>query len=82
MKLKAEWGAIRRHIEAALHPAKTPDAPDLARPVQDNREWVVVYRIASGFCCMYGGLPVDFEDILDVQMWADEMDVRTYFMGM
>ncbi|CAB3803892.1 hypothetical protein LMG28688_05864 [Paraburkholderia caffeinitolerans] len=82
MKLKAEWGAVRRRIEAALHPANRPDASDLARPAQDNREWVLVYRTASGFCFMYRGLPVDFEDMLDVQMWAEEMDVRTYFMGM
>lgn len=82
MKLRAEWRAVRARIEAALHPPLERDAPGFAGSPEDNREWVVVYRVAKGFCCMYRGLPVDFEDMLDVQMWAEEMDVRPYFMGL
>lgn len=82
MKLKAEWREVRTRIEAALHPAKQHHTPGVAGTVEDDREWVVVYRTANGFCCMYCGLPVDFEDMLDVQTWADEMDVRTYYMGL
>ncbi|WP_028218671.1 hypothetical protein [Paraburkholderia oxyphila] len=82
MKLKTEWRAVRRRIEAALHAPEQHDAAGVVGPMEDNREWVVVYRTAEGFCCMYRGLPVDFEDMLDVQTWAEEMDVRTYFMGL
>lgn len=82
MKLKAEWRAVRGRIEAALHSAKLHHALEFARPGEDNRAWVIVYRTANGFCFMYHGLPVDFEDILDVQTWAEDMDVRPYFMGM
>lgn len=82
MKLNAEWRAIRRRIEAVLHPPMESAAPGFARPREDNREWVVVYRTASGFCCMYRDRPIDFEDMLDIQTWAEEMDVRPYFMGL
>lgn len=86
MKLRADWTAVRRRIDSALHGAKPHDARGFAEPREDNREcnreWAVVYRTASGFCCMYRGLPVEFEDMLDVQTWAEEMDVRPYFMGM
>jgi hypothetical protein len=80
MKLRAEWGAIRSRIGAALHAAKPRETtPDRA---QDRREWVIIYRTAGGFCCLYEGRPVDFEDMLDVQIWAEEMDVRPWFMGL
>jgi hypothetical protein len=74
--------AVRRRIDAVMHYAQPHDAPDFAAPGEDNREWVVVYRTANVFFCMYRGLPVDFEDMLDVQTWAEEMDARPYFMGM
>jgi hypothetical protein len=61
---------------------RSRDAPGFAESIVDNREWMVVYRMAGGFCCMYGGRAVDFEEMLDVQLRAEEMDVRTYFMGM
>jgi hypothetical protein len=80
MKLRTEWSAIRTRIEAVLHPVKPGDAAD-AR-AQDSREWVIVYRTGGGFCCLYKGLPVDFEDMLDVQLWTEEMDVRPWFMGL
>ncbi|MFX1670724.1 hypothetical protein PWR63_00155 [Paraburkholderia sp. A2WS-5] len=82
MKLKTDWRAVRSRIEAALHYAKLHNAPGSSRPGEDNRAWVIIYRTANGFCCMYQELPVDFEDMLDVQTWAEEMDVRPYFMGM
>lgn len=82
MKLKSEWDTLRRRIEEAFHHAKPHDCADLAGYGQDDREWVVIYRTAEGFCCMYKGLPVNFEDMLDVQIWTEEMDVRPYFMGL
>lgn len=45
-------------------------------------EWVIVYRTAQGFCCLYHGAAIDFGEMLDVQIWAEEMDVQTYFMGL
>jgi hypothetical protein len=42
----------------------------------------MVYRTANGFCCMYRDRPVDFEDMLDVQVWAEVMDVHPYFIGL
>jgi hypothetical protein len=45
-------------------------------------EWVIVYRTAQGFCCVYGGVAIDFSEMLDVQIWAEEMDVQTYFIGL
>ncbi|EIM94741.1 hypothetical protein [Paraburkholderia hospita] len=47
-----------------------------------NPEWVVVYRTASGFCCMYHGIPVEFIEMLDVQIWSEEIDVQPYFIGL
>jgi hypothetical protein len=86
MRLKTEWTTLRRRVEAALHQAQRQaqrhDAEDLAAYGQDDREWVVIYRTAAGFCCMYKGLPVDFEDMLDVKTWAEEMDVRPWFIGL
>jgi hypothetical protein len=45
-------------------------------------EWVIVYRTAQGFCCVYRGVAIDFDEMLDVQTWAEEMDVQTYFIGL
>lgn len=45
-------------------------------------EWVIVYRTAQGFCCMYRGVAVEFEDMLGVQLWSEEMEVQTYFIGL
>ncbi|HTR06495.1 MAG TPA: hypothetical protein VMJ11_07515 [Paraburkholderia sp.] len=82
MKLKAEWNAIRTRIGTALHPARPGHATHASEPSQDNREWVVIYRTADGYCCMYMGQPINFEDRLDVDAWAEDMDVRPYFLGM
>jgi hypothetical protein len=43
---------------------------------------VIVYRTANGFCCIYHGLPVELREMLDVQIWAEEMDVQTWFIGL
>ncbi|SFU24078.1 hypothetical protein [Paraburkholderia aspalathi] len=45
-------------------------------------EWVIVYRTAQGFCSVYRGVAIDFGEMLDVQIWAEEMDVQTYFIGL
>ncbi|WP_052405862.1 hypothetical protein [Paraburkholderia heleia] len=81
MNLKTEWDTLRRRIEEVFHPASHHES-GADGSAQDEREWVVIYRTATGFCCMYKGLPVNFEDMLDVQIWTEEMDVRPYFMGL
>lgn len=45
-------------------------------------EWVIVYRTARGFCCMYCDVAVEFEEMLDVQIWSEEMEVQPYFIGL
>ena len=81
MKLKSEWDTLRRRIEEAFHPANAHGCADAAGYGQDDREWVVMYRTVEGFCCMYRGLPVNFKDMLDVQIWTEDIDARPYFMG-
>jgi len=31
---------------------------------------------------MYHDAPVELREMLDVQIWAEEMDVQTYFIGL
>ncbi|MGQ7932421.1 hypothetical protein [Paraburkholderia sp. D1E] len=45
-------------------------------------EWVIIYRTAQGVCCMYHGVAVEFGEMLDVQLWSEEMEVETYFIGL
>jgi len=82
MKLRTEWDTLRRRFEAALHSTKFHAFERHAGAEQDDREWVIVYRTAEGFCCIYQGLPVNFDDMLAVQVWTEEMDVRPYFIGL
>lgn len=64
--------ALRRTLEAGARVAQG----------SDETEWVIVYRTAHGFCCMYRGVAVEFEDMLDVQVWSEEAEVQTYFIGL
>lgn len=82
MKLRTEWHMLRQRFETALHSAKLHAFEGFAGSGQDDLEWVIVYRTADGFCCLYQGLPVNFADMLDVQIWTDEMEVRPYFIGL
>jgi hypothetical protein len=84
VKLTHELDVARKRISKALHldalkdfldergAGREPPAPD----------WVIVYRTAQGFCCMYHDAPVEFNEMLDVQIWSEEMDVQTYFIGL
>lgn len=45
-------------------------------------EWVLAYRTASGFCCLHRGVAIDFPELQDVQVWADEREIQVYFMGL
>jgi hypothetical protein len=44
-------------------------------------EWVIAYRTAHGFCCIYRGVPIDFRTMFDLQIWVEEHNVKTYFIG-
>lgn len=45
-------------------------------------EWVIIYRTEHGFCCVHRGMPIDFREMLDLRVWAEEQNVQTYFMGL
>ncbi|WP_175690836.1 hypothetical protein [Burkholderia anthina] len=84
MKLSVELAVLRRRLAVALHldDWKEVLAGNLEDKANDDREWVIVYRTANGYCCLCRGKPVEFDELSDVQSWSDEMDVRTYFIGL
>ena len=79
MRLTHGLDAARKRISKALHLDELTAALSGkgAEP-----EWVIFYRTAQGFCCVYRGIPVDFPEMLDVKIWAEKMDVQTYFIGL
>ena len=84
MKLTHELDAARKRISKALHlDALKGIAGEKAAPREvPPPEWVIVYRTAQGFCSMYHDAPVEFSEMLDVQIWGEEMEVQTYFIGL
>jgi hypothetical protein len=79
VRLTQRLDAARKRIGKALHLDELTGAGSAAGA---NLEWVIVYRTAQGFCCVYHGNPVDFTDMLDAQIWAEETNVLTYFIGL
>ncbi|MBU7442294.1 hypothetical protein ACT2FY_36265 [Paraburkholderia fungorum] len=79
MRLAHGLDAACKRIGKALH---LNALKDLSTRSQADPEWVIVYRTAQGFCCVYRGLAIDFGEMLDIQVWAEEMDVQTYFIGL
>lgn len=84
MKLTHDLGAVRARIGKALRldALKHASGTGRAARTQPPPEWVIVYRTAQGFCCIYRDVPVEFGEMLDVQIWAEENDVQTYFIGL
>ncbi|MGA7782213.1 MAG: hypothetical protein WCA85_31495 [Paraburkholderia sp.] len=84
MKLTVELNAARKSISKALHldVLKGILSEQRARTEAPPLDWVIVYRTAQGFCCMYRDVPVEFEEMLDVQIWSEDMDVQTYYIGL
>ncbi|HDR9766398.1 TPA: hypothetical protein QDC27_007005 [Burkholderia cepacia ATCC 25416] len=84
MKLGVELAVLRRRLAVALHLDEWREvlAGNLEDETNDDREWVIVYRTANGYCCFHRGRPVEFGEFSDVQSWSVEMDVRPYFMGL
>lgn len=83
MKLVHDTEAVCKRLGKALHLDMFRRA--LAARAQSGTtatEWVIVYRTAQGFCCMYHGVAVEFGEMLDVQLWSEEMEVETYFIGL
>jgi len=82
-KLPRELRDLRHRLGGVLHLAELRNAFRNMQASQSdaNPEWVIVYRTATGFCCLYRGVPVEFAEMLDVHLWSEEMDVQPYFMG-
>lgn len=84
MKLTHNLDGLRRRIGKAFHLdylKQVSGGMGVGKP-EPAPEWVIVYRTAHGFCCIYHGEPVELHEILDVQIWAEEMDVETWFIGL
>jgi hypothetical protein len=83
MKLAPELKSLRHRLGQTLHLGELRNAIRSMQTMQPGRdpEWVIVYRTATGFCCMYHGAPVSFVEMLDVQIWSEEMDVQPWFIG-
>ncbi|TCG05986.1 hypothetical protein BZM27_29695 [Paraburkholderia steynii] len=84
MKLAPELKNLGRRLSRALHldELRTAIGTNQADQSTPDPEWVIVYRTANGFCCMYDDAPVEFVEMIDVQVWSEEMDVQPYFMGL
>ena len=84
MKLAPELKNMAHRLSHALHLdawRTVIGEKQTGQPAPDP-EWVIVYRTASGFCCMYDNAPVKFVEMIDVQVWCEEMDVQPYFLGL
>lgn len=66
-----DLGHLKRSVRVAMRAAASSD-----------EEWVIVYRTAQGFCCIYHDVPIDFADIEDMHAWAEDKGVQTYFIGL
>lgn len=84
MKPTNELKRVGEYIGHALHLDTLKRALAVARnrDAQPVPEWVIVYRTAQGFCCLYHGVPMDFREMSDVHVWAEEEGIQTYFMGL
>ncbi|APR94493.1 hypothetical protein PATSB16_11510 [Pandoraea thiooxydans] len=82
MRLMQGLDAACRRIGKSLHLTMLKDLLNVERLEPATPEWVIVYRTAKGFCCVYHGEPINFHEMIDVQVWAEEMEVQPYYMGL
>lgn len=84
MKLAAELKNLGHRLSHALHLDELSAVIGVKQTVDPtpDPEWVIVYRTESGFCCIYDNAPVHFVEMIDVQIWCEEMDVQPYFIGL
>ncbi|WP_156883754.1 hypothetical protein [Paraburkholderia sp. SOS3] len=83
MKLKDQLESFGHRMRQRLHLDTLGDAIRTMQTaeVDVHPEWVIVYRTAGGFCCIYRGKAFDFAEMLDIQIWSEEMDVQPYYIG-
>jgi hypothetical protein len=83
MKLTRGLDVVRNRMRKVFHLDALKRASGAGAPAKVGVacEWVIIYRTAHGFCCAYRGAPIDFRDMLDLQIWAEEQNVPTYFIG-
>ncbi|TCF97730.1 hypothetical protein BZM26_29590 [Paraburkholderia strydomiana] len=79
-----DLSGLRERIGKALHLDDLEQVlagKGVAQP-REAPQWAIVYRTAYGLCCVYRGQTVELQEMLDVQIWAEEMDVQTWFIGL
>lgn len=84
MKLIHGFDLIQKTIKNALHDVAAEISSEYKSLSEEPpaAEWALVYRTAKGFCCVYHDRSVEFDEMLDVQIWAEENDVQTYYVGL
>jgi hypothetical protein len=84
MRLIHGFDLIQKTIKSALHDVAAEISSEYKSLAGEapEREWALVYRTATGFCCVYHDRSVEFNEMLDVQIWAEENDVQTYYVGL
>ena len=80
---QVQWLDAARHwIGSTLHWDAVKAAIHDALEQEGRRPWAIAYETAAGFCCLYGSEARDFIDIEEVRAWAEDADVRVYFIGL
>lgn len=84
MRLIHGFDLIQKTIKNALHDVAAEISSEYKSLAGEppEREWALVYRTATGFCCVYHDRSVEFNEMLDVQIWAEENDIQTYYVGL
>ncbi|QIE29999.1 hypothetical protein SBC1_77530 (plasmid) [Caballeronia sp. SBC1] len=84
MRLIHGFDLIQKTIKNALHDVAAEISSEYKSLAgeQPAAEWALVYRTATGFCCVYHDRSVEFKEMLDVQIWAEENEVQTYYVGL
>ena len=83
MKLVHGLDVVRKRMSKVFHldALKRASGVGALAKAEVACEWVIIYRTAHGFCCVYRGVPIDFRTMFDLQIWVEEHNVRTYFIG-
>ena len=84
MRLINGFDLIQKTIKNALHDVAAEISSEYKSLAGEapEKEWALVYRTATGFCCVYHDRSVEFNEMLDVQIWAEENEVQTYYVGL
>jgi hypothetical protein len=83
LKLPHGVDVVRKRVSRLLHldTLKRSSGSGAQSQSEAKCEWVIAYRTVHGFCCVYRGVPIDFSNMLDLQIWVEEHHVQTYFIG-